>query len=132
VITLIGTNTIPGIVNAFAIPTGTIGVVTGIFPYLEGGAGPIRQPRIPGAGVIPYWSVQIDGQPDNAYGAIKTMLSDGLWSAAMSGAPLIYIRSGEQLTAVVSITDPGALYDYAGIRIVGRIMSLDAFQRLEV
>lgn len=111
------------------IPNGCYGVVTGIFPYLEGGAGAVQGPRIPGAGVTIAWSLLIDNKIDQAFGRITTILAP--WNS-QENRPLVYIRSGLQLTCSVTPTDPTGLYSFVGIRIMGWIVPFSVERRAGV
>lgn len=112
-----GVNTIANEVTS-PVPLGMIGHVDGIFPYLEGAAGPVTQPRIPGSGVTYTWRVLVQGKADRAYGAITTIIAP--WNGATAMRPLLVLRPTEQLTCSVTVTDPNGLYSYVGIRIMGR------------
>lgn len=98
-------------------PVGMRGIIDGIFPYVEGAAGPVTQPRIPGQGVTIVWNLFINGKPDRAYGRITNILAP--WQTGMSERMMISLRPGEQLTCSCTPTDPNGLYSFFGIRIKG-------------
>ncbi len=99
------------------VPKGYRAVLDGIYPYLEGPAGPIYAPRIVGPGVAIVWHLNIDNNP-NAYSNITTLLSP--WGAPTNPRPIAEIRRDTNISVTVDYTDPGGLYTAVGVRLMGR------------
>lgn len=115
--------------QAIRVPHGSYGVVTGIFPYLEGGAGVVVGPRIVGAGVSIIWRLLVNNVPDTAFGRVNTILTP--WNSE-ENRPLVYIRSGQQLTCRLDFTDPAGLYTFVGIRLMGWFVPFENERRAGV
>ena len=115
--------------QAIRVPHGSYAAVTGIFPYLEGGAGAVQGPRIPGAGVSIIWRLLVDNVPDGAFGNISTILAP--WNS-QENRPLVYVRSGRQLTCSLEFTDPAGLYSFVGIRLMGWLVPFEKETRVGV
>jgi hypothetical protein len=101
------------------VPLGYRCVLHSISPYLEGAAGPITQPRIPGPGVTITWSLLFDGKFAPYYATVQTLL-DG-WGATSTHS-LLEVPEGTQLRAQVTYVDPGGLYSFVGIRLRGQFI----------
>ena len=116
------TTTLIGPTATSVIPTVPVGyraLIDGISPYLEGAAGPIGGPRIPGAGVTYTWRLLLNGRPAPYYAAITNIL--GAWDA-VSIRSLLEVPPNVLVTATVTIVDPGLLYSFVGLRVRGRLV----------
>lgn len=112
-----------------AVPNDYHGVVDGIFPYLEGSAGPITGPRIPGTGITITWQVLLGGAPASYYGAINTILCP--WNG-QNDRTLIEVPSGLVLSAQVLYTDSNAIYSYIGLRLKGMWIPKEQMEHMAV